>query len=418
MRKLLNEYESFDKVITGIKNLKILKEKNPSKNYFIHFTEVPKIGINPKQEHSDPYGIYFYPDSFILDIEKWSDFQYAINYPYYYIVTLKPETNLLHTKNINEELIEEILGEKLFKLFNLLKIDFKGKLNKRFFSFLDMLNAEPSKRKNLNHKKIPKITWNKIFNKTNYDGIYDTKGLIAEGEPEQLVLFYLNKINVEDFGKSEFNYSENYKIIKGLMDKYNKPYSFNKFLNKEYIIGNDYYLLKKTKNNSVFFYYLDNDQLLRTKKFIPNFLDSFGNSLGELEYFIKNLNIKDLKYKLKNAKKPTKDKYTIYVENIVKTLIFREPKEKEIKEINEILVFDKTINVDNQDYLFYVKMEYTTVTLFISKLEGKNNSSINVTFKMGDETSKNISNFKNEIIKKYGKKTYLSIFKKIHKETI
>lgn len=415
MKTKLNEYQSSDKTITGIKKLKKLKKQSPGKKYFIHFTKVPKIGVNPKKSHKDPYGIYFYPDNFVLNVENWNVFQYALNFDYYYIVTLKPDTNLLYTKDITIETIKNILSEKLYKLFDLIKKDFGGTLNKKFFSFLDMLNADPKERNNEAHKKIPKITWNKIFKNTNYDGIYDTKGLIAKEEPKQLVIFHINKINVEDFGKNYFDYSENHKILKNLVDKYNYPYDFAKFVNNEYVIGNEYYILKKEEGHEVIYYYLDENQILRTKKFYPRYLDDYGMSLIDLEIFIKNLNIKDLKYKLKNSKKQPKNKWENYFDNVINSLIKRFPRNEEIETLEEqdLRLFQKIVEVEGEEYLFYLKLDLTEFTLFIYKPSEGDSSKVSVSFKMGDQPVKNVSKFRRQVKQKYGNELYVKIFKSI-----
>lgn len=41
-------------------------------NAWIHFSKIPKLGINPRKGHRDPPGVYFYPCRWLLSDDAWS----------------------------------------------------------------------------------------------------------------------------------------------------------------------------------------------------------------------------------------------------------------------------------------------------------------------------------------------------------
>jgi hypothetical protein len=64
-------------------------KKYPGK--FIHFSHIPKLGINPKKHHNDPHGIYFYPTNWLLHNDSdrvKSGNQFGVKFPYYFIVSI------------------------------------------------------------------------------------------------------------------------------------------------------------------------------------------------------------------------------------------------------------------------------------------------------------------------------------------
>lgn len=62
-------------------------KKYPHK--FIHFTNINKLGVNPKASHRDPQGIYFYPIRWLEDRMSYGGvIQYGVTMKYYYIVDI------------------------------------------------------------------------------------------------------------------------------------------------------------------------------------------------------------------------------------------------------------------------------------------------------------------------------------------
>lgn len=44
-----------------------LEEYRYREDVFVHFSDVPKLGINPQQPHNTPFGIYGYPVDYVID---------------------------------------------------------------------------------------------------------------------------------------------------------------------------------------------------------------------------------------------------------------------------------------------------------------------------------------------------------------
>lgn len=59
---------------------------------WIHFANIPKMGVNPQKAHRDPPGIYFYPCRWLLSYDA-SRSQYAVHYPYYFVCRIAPSRN-------------------------------------------------------------------------------------------------------------------------------------------------------------------------------------------------------------------------------------------------------------------------------------------------------------------------------------
>lgn len=59
------------------------------KGYYIHFTHIQKLGVNPKKVHTDINGIYCYPVDWFIQNASYS--QYAATFEYYYIVRVNKE---------------------------------------------------------------------------------------------------------------------------------------------------------------------------------------------------------------------------------------------------------------------------------------------------------------------------------------
>lgn len=55
---------------------------------YIHFSEVPKLGVHPKPGHRDPYGVYFYPMSYLEEHDFAAFSLYRSASPYAFVADL------------------------------------------------------------------------------------------------------------------------------------------------------------------------------------------------------------------------------------------------------------------------------------------------------------------------------------------
>lgn len=269
-----NDFKIFEAFISSIDSYtsfqNILKYKN-KKNIYIHFTDLNKLGVNPKKGHHDPYGIYFYPENFIIDqINEGTDFQYGFSMKYYFIcqVDISNFLNLNKIKNIDDI-------NKIFKQAGYLDIfhkinfgDIKGRYDQKFWKVLDSLNVSPEKRTNL--KNIPQIKWNTFFSKLSYDGLIDNKSVINGNEPEQIVVFNKKTIKILESGENKIsrnNFNQILDIIKEKLPTHSIKY---KYVSKNNNVTTDFFIDDKIKivfNHDISNYtiYYVKDSILKTE---------------------------------------------------------------------------------------------------------------------------------------------------------
>jgi hypothetical protein len=137
---------------------------------WVHYSKLPKLGINPKQFHFDPAGIYLFPASFDT-AGDWSSYQYK------FIVELKPGLRVLDLSQIPDDkaraFAEECLAhagiEPSPKTASIGNVD-------RAWEYLQTAFA-----------RRPAL-WNKALRAMGYDAVFDDTGAIHSAETQLLVL--------------------------------------------------------------------------------------------------------------------------------------------------------------------------------------------------------------------------------------
>lgn len=71
--------------------LRAIFEPHAGKNRYVHFTDMAKIGVNPRKKHDDPYGVYCYSVDHILDQGEEDRYlrhgeTFGVQRDFYYIV--------------------------------------------------------------------------------------------------------------------------------------------------------------------------------------------------------------------------------------------------------------------------------------------------------------------------------------------
>jgi hypothetical protein len=308
-------FEAFINVVDSYTSFNALKKYKNKKNIFIHFTDIQKLGVNPKKSHHDPHGIYFYPVSFFSNIEKFNqDFQYGISMKYFFICEVDTHNFL----NINKITNDDI--ENFFKIANMLDIynEFKDlniikrfRTDKKLWYILDTLNASPEKRLP-QFEKLPIITWNNFFSKLSYDGLIDNRGIISESELKQIIVFNKKCIKILEHGENKNiknYYPELFNKIKSLL---NPTYYNIKFKTKHdsvhfmiNMIINDVNLNVDVNfySNEIIFFYI-NDDVIKNKKMDINIFGDFESNF--IEHFILIVN-NILKYNNPDKNKNVED---------------------------------------------------------------------------------------------------------------
>lgn len=188
------------------------------KNLFVSFTDVNKIGINPRSAYNTPIGIYTYPLDYVLSHESNSDLPFAGVRKHIFVVSrMKPILYLSTYDNLVED-CNKIKTYLLSKDFN--EHDVDDTIKEALESVRGSQNIQASKmwniarmaavlidRESVNVRRDLRgmnmgtdvVEFNKILRVVlGYDVIYDDKGygIIHVNEPTQCVFLSKSALNV------------------------------------------------------------------------------------------------------------------------------------------------------------------------------------------------------------------------------
>jgi hypothetical protein len=185
---------------------------------YISFTELDKIGINPKSKYNTPLGIYTYPIKEIwkrYNIDKVKNFTnlpYAAHEKHIWVIKVKDKSTFIDDmyKDYGSDKFdkdEKILKGIYIKYLEVLWDDNEPKVNEREWKEFVENSLENSKEKNpvmsfwnLTHNMAQTLTdektgikmatkWNTLLRQCGYSGFGDKsgKGYIHPAEPVQAV---------------------------------------------------------------------------------------------------------------------------------------------------------------------------------------------------------------------------------------
>lgn len=161
---------------------------------WIHFSQIPKLGINPKKSHDDPIGIYFYPVDFLLtDFHRMVDgSQFGLSWPYYFLcdldlsapgltlsTTSSADVNALAARNGWKPLLDAYEAAPEAERASMVTYHArKASLSPGAFlwAFLDQ------------QQKEKRISWNRALKGLSYVRD-DGNSIIHSYEPDQIVVF-------------------------------------------------------------------------------------------------------------------------------------------------------------------------------------------------------------------------------------
>jgi hypothetical protein len=175
-------------------------------DYAFSMTELPKLGINPKTNHSTPAGVYFYPlNEICLHQLKTNTLPFASQAPYVNLVKLnisdksrwlilgegggdKTEKHFVNMVNLLVSLNQEYksangLGQTLLTRFNTI-----ASIEKRMYSTMEyFISGFPYENSNMRKRTI---LWRSIMLKLGIEGVYDNNtGSVFSEEPSQIACF-------------------------------------------------------------------------------------------------------------------------------------------------------------------------------------------------------------------------------------
>lgn len=168
-------------------NLAKTLEPYLGKGYFIHFSNVNKLGVRTKTFHSDPHGVYFYDLDWLYRDKRFSDGeQYATQFPYWFIVKLNPSPNGIVMSELTDEKLDDLAAQRGWDIS-----DGDGNPAKRFWNFVNI--HSPIRRT----KDMP--SHNEIVKGIPY--IHDDgMGIIHNREKNQLFVRDIRSITLVDSG--------------------------------------------------------------------------------------------------------------------------------------------------------------------------------------------------------------------------
>ncbi len=165
-------------------------ERYKGLGYWIHFSEMPKMGVRPvKTFHGDPKGVYFYALDWLLQSARFEEgIQYATKFPYWTIVELKESPDGIVFRKTKEAQYQALADRNNWERWEpQLKAGKAAneKLPKIFWRYLKTL---PSADPNRALRGVPYI-------------VDDGLGIIHYMEPEQLLVLDPRCIRVIDHGQ-------------------------------------------------------------------------------------------------------------------------------------------------------------------------------------------------------------------------
>lgn len=249
----INEARKNPELNPKISAYKALKKYKDNPNIFISFTEINKVGINPRYKFNNPVAIYAYPlreiwEKYNLDKEKsFKIIPFASKRPFIWII--KSKGNFIHDlftqyKKSNFERDVKKLKEIYGKIDKLVQKAKDEAYADNYPSYLWRLTEL------LSHKSKKKVSteWNSIFRKLGYSGFADKsgKGIIHYLQPIQAMFF--SKSGLEIIDKIM---NKDYKEDKQLNLFAKKIKNFKNELKEEFYKGLEYKPLFYTSKENI-----------------------------------------------------------------------------------------------------------------------------------------------------------------------
>lgn len=199
-------------------------EQNGQDDFYVHFTNIEKIGVNPSPSYSGtPSGVYAYPLKYV--IHKITDsherpievMPYAGEYKYAYVISVTGTTISLQDKTLCKAAVGHIMdfvGEhagELTKIINngspsdthmsqLCKMDANGEFvnpGGALYALPYLIYADMEKH----DTKETLVRWNKLYSMIGVSGLVDwsksaNSAIIHINEPTQAVFFDVKNIKI------------------------------------------------------------------------------------------------------------------------------------------------------------------------------------------------------------------------------
>lgn len=270
-----------------------------TKNLFVSFTQIDKLGINPTTTGTTPFGIYAYQAEYVIDEigeeGGMENLPFAGDGPYTNV--FNANGNVLNVEDFNVDEVEELLvklfpAEKQFINKAKIKAEQEARKSDEYgqFWYLTRLLAErltTSPTYSKNHA----VNWTTIFRRMGIDGIVDNgHGVIHPAEPTQAVFFSIKAIKNNERIRNKYS-RENVsqaQLVGQRNDSLAKQYNFRNWTAQQFIQK-----IKEDPKNKEFINFLNPTARLDTLRYDEDLFHVLKNRTEEEQIFI-----------LKNSKKP------------------------------------------------------------------------------------------------------------------
>lgn len=182
---------------------------------WVHYTDVNKLGVNPKQFHMDLAGVYLFPKEFKTSGTLWKSKKYK------YICKVKEGAKVLDLSKLSEHDLWSILDKlhierkSVYTGDKLLDADLFWEALKNFYTLSDKSRIGGA------------VKWSKEFMRLGYDAIFDDTKAIHYAEVQLVVLNpkILNVIDVEtqNVNRGQFDrIKQHLELLAGKLRPYGK----------------------------------------------------------------------------------------------------------------------------------------------------------------------------------------------------
>lgn len=180
------------------------------------FSNIPKLGVNPRPSHRDPYGIYLFPKRYVLSTSFGKNTGF-FNMPYVFVVKIKPGAHLLNLGSVTrDDAIRILTTMGLQSQVPMLDADSRYggvQIGQKLWQILDQYIA-PEKGRN--------GEWNVLFSRAGYDGVIDPNtAAIHSNEPDQAVVWSPSQLQIVDLVDNNMESSSKnlvFRILRSIAD--------------------------------------------------------------------------------------------------------------------------------------------------------------------------------------------------------
>ena len=214
LKDLLSELRKNPELNPKVSAVKALEKYKNDDSYFITFTSIEKVGLNPKSPFSTPVGVYAYKLKDVYEELMDKNYLFGVDRPFVNVIQLKTN-KILDLENYNSK------SQDIQKLKKIYESEFDGSFEevvKEFENSKDILYPINTDGKYvyglmnyISNKKTGKsgqaqksmIYFNGLLRKMGYDVVIDRTGTIHLLQPSQAV----------------FLVPSSYKVIEKIMNK-------------------------------------------------------------------------------------------------------------------------------------------------------------------------------------------------------